>query len=192
MTFLGDPAPSAGQRKLFDEDLHRDGFVWNATRLWAHQPDLYEQFVALFGGVSSAAGLSVRDMAMLVLGTASTLGDSYCSTAWGRYLTKWADADTARAVLKRDDRPLTDRERALVAWARKVASDPNGTTPTDVQSLRDVGFNDPQIVALTFYGALRLALSTTNDALGARPDIALADTLDPAVREAITWGRPPA
>ena len=34
-----------------------------------------------------------------------------------------------------------------------------------------------------------MALSTINDALGARPDQALIDMLDPIVRNAITWGR---
>lgn len=192
VTFLGEPAKSAGQEELYDGDVQEDGFVWNATRLWGHQPELFQQLITLIGAVSEAAGLSARDKAMLVLGTASTLGDSYCSTAWGRYLSEWAAPDTAVAVLQRDDRSLSDRERVLVAWARKIAADPNATTSDDVEALRGVGFDEPQVLALTLYGALRLAMSTTNDALGARPDVALADLLDPAVRAAITWGRPPA
>jgi uncharacterized peroxidase-related enzyme len=191
VTFLGDPVQSAGQQELYDADLQGDGFVSNAARLWAHQPELFRQLVALFGAVSEAAQLSERDKAMLVLGTASTLGDSYCSTAWCRYLTEWAGADTALAVLQHDDRPLSDRERVLVAWARKIASDPNATTREDIEALTAVGFDEPQVVALTLYGALRLAFSMTNDALGAAPDAALANMLAPAVRSAITWGRPP-
>jgi alkylhydroperoxidase family enzyme len=73
-----------------------------------------------------------------------------------------------------------------------LADDPNGTTPEAVQALRDVGFDDPQILALTMYAALRLAVSSVNDALGARPDVALAEMLDPRIRAAITWGRQPA
>jgi hypothetical protein len=38
-SFLGEPAASAEAQELFDEDLADDGFVWNVTRLWAHQPD---------------------------------------------------------------------------------------------------------------------------------------------------------
>ncbi|MBV9830389.1 MAG: hypothetical protein JOZ82_02250, partial [Marmoricola sp.] len=118
--------------------------------------------------------------------------DSYCSVAWARRLTDWADADTAVRALRHDEAPFDERERALARWARTVAADPNSATPEDVQGLRDAGFDDPQIMALTLYAALRIALSTTNDALGARPDTALADKLDPAVRAAITWGRQPA
>jgi alkylhydroperoxidase family enzyme len=192
MPFVSEPAGSGGQEDLYRQDLQEDRFVWDSTRLWSHQPHLWNQLVELIGAAAEAAGLSRRDKAMLVLGTASTLGDSYCSIAWARFLTEWADADTARAVLQRDDGPLTGRERALAAWARKLAADPNATTPGDVQVLRDAGIDDRQIVALTFYGALRIALSTTNDALGARPDVALADMLDPVVRSVITWGRRPA
>ena len=129
---------------------------------------------------------------MLVIGQASTIGDSYCSVAWGRWLTEWEDAETAAAALRRDEAPFNDRERALGVWARAIADHPNNTTPEDIELLRDMGFDDPQILAFTLYAALRMALSTTTDALGARPDQALIDMLDPAVRAAITWGRLPA
>ena len=45
--------------------------------------------------------------------------------------------------------------------------------------LRDAGFSDADIFAMTVYVALRIALSTVNDALGACPD-AEYRTLAPA------------
>lgn len=192
MTFLNEPAASEGQQKMYDADVAQDGFVWDNSKLWGHQPALDEALGALIAAAGESAGLSKREKAMLVIGQASTIGDSYCSLAWGRWLTEWEDAETAAAALRHDEAPFTERERALAAWARKIADDPNSTTPHDIQRLRDAGFDDPQILALTTYTALRLALSTTNDALGARPDLALADMLDPTVRGAVTWGRAPA
>jgi hypothetical protein len=38
--------------------------------------------------------------------------------------------------------------------------------------------------------ALRLAFSTVNDALDARPDRELGKSVPAGVREAVTWGRP--
>jgi hypothetical protein len=61
-----------------------------------------------------------------------------------------------------------------------------------VQALRDAGFDDAQVFALTFYASLRMAMSVTNDALGARPDLGLMDMLDPTVSDAVIWGRRPA
>lgn len=192
MTFLGEPAPSEAQQKMYDADVAEDGYVWDNSRLWAHQPALDEALSALIAATSKAAGLSNREKAMLVIGQAAAIGDSYCSVAWGRWLTEWEDAETAAAALRRDEAPFNERERALAMWARAIAEHPNRTTPEDIELLRAVGFDDPQILALTLYAALRMALSTTNDALGARPDQALIDMLDPAVRTAITWGRLPA
>jgi alkylhydroperoxidase family enzyme len=78
----------------------------------------------------------------------------------------------------------------MTAWARKIARDPNATTPADIQALRDSGLDDGQIFAITAFVALRLAFSTINDCLGAQPDAQLAESLPPDVREAVTYGRP--
>jgi hypothetical protein len=80
----------------------------------------------------------------------------------------------------------------MAAWARKVARDPNATTPADIQVLRDCGLDDGQIFAITSFAALRLAFSTINDALGAQPDAQLTQSLPQQVREAVTYGRPAA
>ena len=77
----------------------------------------------------------------------------------------------------------------MAAWARRVAADPNATTPADIQALRDSGLGDGQIFAITAFVALRLAFSTINDSLGAQPDAQLAQSLPPEVREAVTYGR---
>lgn len=192
MSFLDAPAASVGQQKMYDEDMAHDGYVWDSTKLWAQDPNLDEAFGALLTAVADAAKLTFRERAMLVIGQASTIGDSYCSLAWGRWLTEEVDADTAAAALRRDEDPFNERERVLAAWARKVAGDPNATTPHDIEQLKDAGFDDHQIFTLTLYTTLRMAMSTTNDALGARPDAALADVLNPEVRGAVTWGRQPA
>ena len=117
------------------------------------------------------------------------MGDSYCSLAWGNRLAGASDGSIAAGVLTGDDDALDDRERALTRWARQVARDPNGTTATDVEALRDVGYDDGQVQAITTFIALRLALSTVNDALGAVPDDELTASVDPRVRDAVTWGR---
>jgi alkylhydroperoxidase family enzyme len=78
----------------------------------------------------------------------------------------------------------------MAAWARKVATVPNATTPADVEALREAGLDDGQIFAITAFVALRLAFSTVNDALGAQPDAQLAASLPAEVRAAVTYGRP--
>ena len=52
-----------------------------------------------------------------------------------------------------------------------------------------MGYDDGQVQAITAYVALRLAFATVNDALGAVPDDELTSSVDPRVRDAVTWGR---
>ena len=143
----------------------------------------------LLGQTARAGRTDPAPAGVLVVATASTLGDSYCSLAWGGKLAKAADPTVSAGVLHGDDALLDAGERALAAWARAVTRDPNATTAADIDELRAAGFDDQQIFAATVFIALRLAFSTVNDAVGAMPDQALADGLPPEVRGAVTWGR---
>ncbi len=189
-SFLHEPPVSADVQALFDEDLADDGYVWNVSRLWAHQPDTVKRLFGLMSEAFKASGLSFRQRGILVTAAASALGDSYCSLAWGGKLGQASDADLAAGVLTGSDAGLTDQEKALAAWARQVVRDPNATTPDDIQALRDSGLDDGQVFAITAFVALRLAFSTINDALGAQPDAQLAQSLPRQVRDAVTYGRP--
>jgi alkylhydroperoxidase family enzyme len=164
----------------------------NLSRLWAHLPGSQDVLADLLGRAADAASLSFRQKALLVSACASTMGDSYCSLAWGKRLAVDAEAgaDVAAGVLRGDDDGLDPAEAALTGWARRVARDPNGSTAADVQALRDAGFDDRQIFGITTFVALRIAFSTVNDALGARPDRELGDAVPAAVRDAVTFGRP--
>ena len=121
---------------------------------------------------------------------ASALGDSYCSMAWGAKLADRADAPLRPGSCAATTAPSTRRSRPWRRWARQVSRDPNATSVADVESLRDAGFDDRRIFAITAYVACRLAFSTVNDALGARPDPELAAGLPAEVRDAVTFGRP--
>ena len=166
--------------------------MWNASRLWAHQPGTLNQLFELMSEAFTPSGLTFRQRGILVTAAASALGDSYCSLAWGGKLGKASDAVLAAGVLNGSDTGLTDQEKTMAGWARKVATDPNATTPADIQALRDTGLDDGQIFAITAFVALRLAFSTINDSLGAQPDAQLARSLPPEVREAVSYGRPAA
>ena len=191
-SFLDEPPVSPPVQALYDDDLRDDGYVANVSRLWAHQPDTVSGLFDLMSRAFRPSGLSFRQRGILVTAASSTLGDSYCSLAWGGKLGQASSATLAAGVLNGSDTELTDQEKATAAWARKVAKDPNGTTPADIQALRDAGLDDEQIFAITAFVALRLAFSTVNDALGAQPDAQLAQLLPEEVRQAVTFGRPAA
>ena len=189
-SFLADPPPSPEVTAAYEADLTTDRYVNNHTRVWCWRPDVMTSFQALRGDFLARSGLTDREAAVMVVATAAARGDAYCSLAWGSTLTDLSDEATAAGVLRGFDDGLSEREAALAAWSRQVVQDPNATTDTDVDRLRDVGLNDLEIFEATTFIAFRLAFSTVNDALGARPDHQLAEKTPPLVREAVDFGRP--
>ncbi len=188
--FLNPPEPNEAVQRIYDDDIAQRGYVMNLSRVWAHQPPLNDGLNQLIGQAALAASLNVRQRGILITACASALGDSYCSLAWGGKLATATDADLAASVLLGTDAELDTSERALSGWARKLARDPNSTDARDVAALRDAGYDDAQIAAITVFVALRIAFSTVNDALGARPDRALVEAAPAPVLEAVTFGRP--
>ena len=183
--FLTAPPDTPATRAAFDDDLAGNGYVMELTRVWAHQPDLQPALGALLGAATEAGELSYRDRAVLIAATASAIGDPYCGTAWGSRLAGEVGDDVAAAVLRGDDDALDPRSRALSGWARRVAASPDATSAADVQALRDAGFDDATIVAVTVVGAGRVAFSTVNAALGARPDPELCERAPQPVLDAV-------
>lgn len=188
---LKDPPENSATARLYKSDLGELGFVMNLSRLWAWRPEVCEAFSAVRTLLMSGSSLSHREHGVLVCAAAASLGDSYCALAWGKRLATASDPSTAASVLQaRQDQGLTTREQALSVWARRVAQDPNAATPEDVETLRSAGLSDQEIFDATTFVAFRLAFSTVNDALGARPDWQLAEAAPPEVRSAVTFGRP--
>lgn len=191
--FLHPPPPTPAAERLYESDRAASGYVMNLTRAWAWRPDVTEAFAALRRMVSASSNLSTREVAVIVCATAASLGDAYCSLAWGSRLAKETDAATAASVLadRRCD-SLSPRERALAGWARELVHNPNGTTANDVADLRAAGLSDGDIFDATVLAALRLAFSTVNDALGMAPDAQIARAAPALVRQAVRFGRPSA
>ncbi|HEY5874965.1 MAG TPA: methyltransferase domain-containing protein, partial [Ilumatobacteraceae bacterium] len=156
-SFLAVPEPSAEAQRLYDDDIEEVGYVMNVSKLWGHQPTAQDGLFDLLGQVARGAALTLRQRGILVAACASTLGDSYCSLAWGKKLAEEAGAEVAAGVLRGDDARLDPSEQTLARWARRITRDPNGTEASDVQALRDAGYDDAQIFAITVFVALRIA-----------------------------------
>ncbi len=189
--FLNEPtAPEAVQ--YLEKDHAATGYVMNFKRAWAWRPDVADALVALRKQLTDQSSLTPREIALLVCTTARVLGDSYCSLAWGSKLAELAGPALAAEILRGADADaLSLREQALKLWAEQVVRNPNGATPQQIDKLRMGGLNDREIFEATVHVALRLAFSTVNDALGARPDHELVAAAPPEIRAAVTYGRRP-
>jgi uncharacterized peroxidase-related enzyme len=188
--FIESPAETPEAAAMYRQDITERGYVMNLSRLWAWRPEVARTFTRLRSLLGEQSSLSARERSVLVCATAGTLGDSHCALVWGTSLSSQSSPSTAAAVLgSSEPTALPQREQALAAWARKVVQSPNTTNEEDLASLRRTGLSDQEIFDATVFVAFRLAFSTVNDALGARPDRQLAERAPQAVLHAVTFGR---
>ena len=177
---------------LYDEDLEDLGYVMNATRLWAHHPALVDGLFELLGHAVRAGALTFRAARHPGHRVRVHAGRLLLLAGLGRQARRARPAPRWPAsVLRGDDSGLDPAERALAGWARRVARRPE----RDHRAGRRRRCGTPASTTRRssrspLFVALRLAFSTVNDALGARPDRALLDELPEAVSAAVTWGRP--
>jgi alkylhydroperoxidase family enzyme len=85
--------------------------------------------------------------------------------------------------------PVEPSERAMMAFVEKIALHADRITSADIEVLRSHGYRDEDIFDVAATAAARCFFSKLLDALGVQAD-ATFDELDPALRRALTVGRP--
>jgi uncharacterized peroxidase-related enzyme len=173
----------------YDRDRATLGYVANYTRVFAHRPDVLEAWRGLNGAIKAA--MDPRRYELATVAAALRLRSSYCSLAHGKVLAEQFDGPIAVAGMVSDPSAaaLTDVDRAVMRLADKVAAGAAHMTEADLADLRDLGLEDAEILDVVLAAAARCFFSSVLDAVGAEPDAAYR-SLDPALREPLTVGRP--
>jgi uncharacterized peroxidase-related enzyme len=173
----------------YDRDRAALGYVANYTRVFAHRPAVYEAWRGLNGSIKQS--MDPRRYELATVAAALRLRSSYCSLAHGKVLAETFDGPAAVSAMASDPSaaPLAPVDRAVMRLADKVAAGAAHMTEADLAELRDLGLDDGEILDVVLAAAARCFFSSVLDAVGAQPDAAYR-SLDPAVREALTVGRP--
>jgi uncharacterized peroxidase-related enzyme len=182
MAFIETP----NDPELFAANRAPAGHVPNFVHTFAARPAVYEAWKQLNGAIKESMDLRRYELATLAAATA--LKSSYCSLAHGQVLAdKFYTAGEVVALV--DEPPNDPVDRAVMAFARKVALAADTVTQSDVDELRALGLSDADVLDVALAAAARAFFSKTLDATGTQPDSAyngLPDTL----RTALTVGRP--
>lgn len=192
MAFIRTTPPSDAEgpvRDMYEQVQGRLGYVPNWAKAFSLRPGVLDGWTALLKSIQS--NLPVRSYELATLAAARAVRSSYCSLAHGNVLaTKVFDAPTVTAIMKNDPAsPLEARERVMMAFAEKVAANADRITAADIEDLRSHGYRDEEIFDLAAAAAARCFFSKLIDALGIQADATFND-LDPALRQALTVGRP--
>ncbi|MBI5106946.1 MAG: peroxidase [Solirubrobacterales bacterium] len=192
MTFIETVAPdeAAGPAaEIYAADREAFGRLPNFTRAFSLLPEVYAAWKGLNGAIK--ATMELRRYELATVAAARRLRSSYCALAHGSILAdRFLGADAVRAAVA-DPRAagLDDADVAVMELADKVVADATTVTQADVDRLRASGLTDGEILEVILAAAARCFFSKVLDATGALPDSAYAE-LDPALRDALTVGRP--
>ena len=195
MTFIEtvpEAAATGAVKEMYATDRAAFGDLPNLTQAFSLRPEVYAAWRHLNGAVKG--GMDLRRYELATLAAARRLRSSYCALAHGSVLLNNAFVDTQglRALMEDDAAAAADLspvDADIMAFADKVADDATSVGQEDIDRLRAHGLSDTDILDVVLTAAARCFFSTCLDALGAAPDAKYA-ALDPAVRDALTVGRP--
>ena len=121
------------------------GFVPNVFLVLAHRPDEFRAFFDYHDALmEKAGGLTKAEREMIVVATSGANDCHYCIIAHGAILRIYAKnplvADQVAANYRKAD--ITSRQKAMLAFALRVAQKSSEIVDADYASLREHGFTD--------------------------------------------------
>jgi len=124
------------------------GFVPNVFITLAHRPDEFRAFFAYHDALMQKdGGLSKAEREMIVVATSGANDCLYCIVAHGAILRIYAKnplvADQIAVNYRKAD--ISQRQRAMLAFAMKVAVNSVAIDDADFIALREHGFTDEDI-----------------------------------------------
>ena len=126
----------------------RTGFVPNVFVGMGHRPDELRAFMDFHDALMERdSGLSKAEREMIVVATSAANDCLYCVVAHGAILRIRAkDGEIAdRIATNWRSAPISERQRAMLAFAVKLARTPEAVTEEDFTQLRSHGFDDEDI-----------------------------------------------
>jgi uncharacterized peroxidase-related enzyme len=136
-------------REYVETIAEKTGFMPNVFRALIHRPDELRAFIGLHDALmlKNSPGLSKADREMIVVATSAENDCLYCVVAHGAVLRiRRRDSLIADQVATNYRKAeLTGRERTMLDFAVKVASDSATVEEADFDRLRGEGFTDDDI-----------------------------------------------
>lgn len=173
----------AGQRAAW-------GFLPNYAPAFSTRPDVARAWNTL--NLVVRGGMDRRRFEIATIAAARARRSTYCTAAHSAFLRDVCDDEATMAAIAEhpDGAGLAEQDRAVFAFATKVATDAAGVEQADVDALRAVGLSDADVADVVFAVAARSFFTVVLDGLGAQLDEQTAATFPPALRDAMVVGRP--
>ncbi|MDQ4134575.1 MAG: peroxidase-related enzyme [Pseudomonadota bacterium] len=147
----------------------KSGFVPNVFLVLARRPDEFRAFFAYHDALMDKPGnLTKAEREMIVVATSGANQCQYCVVAHGAILRVRAKnplvADQVAINYRKAD--VTERQRAMLDFAMKVALQAHAVGDADIKALRDHGFEEEEawdIAAIAAFFAMSNRLANVAD-----------------------------
>jgi uncharacterized peroxidase-related enzyme len=151
----------------------KSGFVPNVFLAFAHRPDEWRAFFAYHDALmEKESGLTKAEREMIVVATSGANDCHYCVVAHGAILRIRAKnpyvADQVAINHRKAD--ITARQRAMLDFAMKVATDSERIGDEDYAALRAHGFSDEDIWDVGAIAAFFALSNRMANLIGLRPN----------------------
>jgi uncharacterized peroxidase-related enzyme len=126
----------------------KSGFVPNVFLTLAHRPEEFRAFFAYHDALmEKESGLTKAEREMIVVATSGANRCQYCVVAHGAILRIRARNPRVadQVAVNYSKAEITPKQRAMLDFAMKVATDSQSITDSDFATLREAGFADEDI-----------------------------------------------
>ena len=149
------------------------GFVPNVFVTLAHRPDEFRAFFAYHDALMDReGGLTKAEREMIVVATSGANDCLYCIVAHGAILRVYAKnplvADQVAANYRKAD--ITPRQKAMLAFALKVAARSSELVDEDYEALAAHGFSDEDVWDIGAIAAFFALSNRMANLIGMRPN----------------------
>ncbi|MGB1895073.1 MAG: peroxidase-related enzyme [Candidatus Puniceispirillaceae bacterium] len=130
------------------EIQEKAGFIPNVFMALAHRPDELRAFMAYHDAlILRPSGLSKAEKEMIIVATSAKNDCLYCVVAHGAILRIYAKDSKISEQIATDHTKadITDKQKAMLDFAIKTATNAAQICEADLQLLRDNGFDDEDI-----------------------------------------------
>jgi uncharacterized peroxidase-related enzyme len=135
-------------RERIVEVQTKSGFVPNVFLTLAHRPAEFRAFFAYHDALmEKESGLSKAEREMIVVATSGANRCQYCVVAHGAILRIRAKNPRVadQVAVNYNKAEITPRQKAMLDFAMKVATESHSVTEADFSILREAGFSDEDI-----------------------------------------------
>ena len=170
-----DPATATGHTKeLLDTVKQKFGMVPNITRLMANSPAVLEGYTS-FSGALAGGRLDPQLRERLAIAVASANGCDYClsaHTAGGRMV----GLSEEELIAAQRGESSGEKESVALRFAIKIVRERSWASDEDVAALRQVGFDDGEIVEIIAMTVLNIFTNYFNHVAETEVDFPLVKT----------------